>query len=59
MIRQSVRRVWFSSRYARRIYHNSAVLGVDALDMVDTFARRHSKFNFALGFSLTVTSYRE
>lgn len=27
-----------------RSYHASSKLGADALDMVDTFARRHSKF---------------
>jgi hypothetical protein len=27
-----------------RSYHASAKLGADALDMVDTFARRHSEF---------------
>jgi hypothetical protein len=29
-----------------RSYHVSAVVGADALDMTDTFARRHSEFSF-------------
>lgn len=28
----------------RRTFHATAALGGDALDMVDTFARRHRKF---------------
>ena len=28
----------------RRTFHATAALGGDALDMVDTFARRHSEF---------------
>lgn len=29
----------------RRTFHATATLGGDALDMVDTFARRHRKFS--------------
>ena len=37
------RRVFASQSKNARTFHSSSLLGRDALDMVDTFARRHSK----------------
>lgn len=37
------RRVLASQSKNARTFHSSSLLGRDALDMVDTFARRHSK----------------
>jgi hypothetical protein len=37
------RRVLSSQSKNARTFHSSSLLGRDALDMVDTFARRHSK----------------
>jgi hypothetical protein len=50
MIRARVsvaRRVLASQSKNARTFHSSSLLGRDALDMVDTFARRHSKSMFA------------
>lgn len=54
MIRRSatLRRVF---AVQRRSYRTSSVLPADALDMADTFARRHSKFVSSLEFSVRAT----
>jgi hypothetical protein len=50
MIRRAavLRRVLASQSKNARTFHSSSLLGRDALDMVDTFARRHSKSIFDL-----------
>jgi hypothetical protein len=37
-------------REVLRSFHACSVVGADALDMVDTFARRHCEFSSFLGF---------
>jgi hypothetical protein len=38
----------------RRSFHVTSIVAADALDMTDTFARRHSKFDSVLSFCLGI-----